>query len=82
MPAGVRYKVFNEEFMKQFNEEHQAAFGTDAPKGGHPDDGNGYYSQKLSDKDWYDFQNAQRAHYNFLETVIPVAIMTSITAIN
>ena len=83
MPAGIRYKVFNEEFMKQFDAEHQEAFGPDtkAPKGGHPDDGNGFYSQKLSYKDWYDFQNIQRAHYNFLETVIPVAIMTSITAI-
>ena len=55
MPAGIRYKVFNEEFMKQFDAEHQEAFGTNAPKGGHPDDGNGYYSQKLSYKDWYDF---------------------------
>ena len=82
MPAGVRYRVFSAEFMEQFDQEHMEAFGTKAPKGGHPDDGNGYYSQKLSYKDWYEFQNVQRAHYNFLETIIPVAIMTSITAIN
>ena len=68
--------------MSQFNEEHQKAFGTDAPIGGHPDDGNGYYAQKLSYGDWYVFNNWQRTHMNFLETISPVAVMTLITAIN
>ena len=68
--------------MSQFNAEHQAAFGSDAPKGGYPDDGNGYYSQKLSYADWYIFNNWQRAHMNFLETFTAVAVMTLITAIN
>ena len=68
--------------MAQFNEEHQKAFGTDAPVGGHPDDGNGYYSKKLSYAEWYEFNNYQRAHMNFLETMIPVAVMVGITAIN
>ena len=31
---------------------------------------------------WYDFNNAQRAHLNFLETAIPVAAMVLICAIS
>ena len=68
--------------MSQFNEAHQEAFGTDAPVGGHPDDGNGFYADKLSYHDWYVFNNWQRSHMNFLETFAPVAAMTLITAIN
>ena len=68
--------------MSQFNEEHQKAFGTDAPVGGHPDEGNGYYAQRLSYADWYVFNNWQRTHLNFLETISPVACMTLITSIN
>ena len=52
-----RPKVFTKEFMAQFNQEHQEAFGRDAPLGGIPDDGNGYYADKLQYKDWYDFNN-------------------------
>ena len=46
--GGARFKCFTKEFMEQFNKEHQEAFGTDAPVGGHPDEGNGYYSAKLT----------------------------------
>jgi glutathione S-transferase len=31
--------------------------------------GNGVYSQRLPYKQWYDFNNAQRAHYNFVESI-------------
>ena len=75
----ARSKVFNKEFMAQFNEEHQKAFGTDAPVMGFPDDGNGYYAQKLSYGDWYYFNNVQRAQYNFLETISVVIVMSFIT---
>ena len=79
----IRKRIFNKEFMSQFNEEHQAAFGgNDAPVGGLPDDGNGYYAAKLSYGDWFTFNNWQRAHMNFLETIMPVAVMTFITSIN
>ena len=57
-------------------------FGVKAPVGGYPDDGNGYYSRKLSYKDWYVFNNWQRAHLNFLETFSIVVVMSFITAIN
>ena len=33
----VRFQVFNKEFMAQFDEEHEKAFGVKAPLGGHPD---------------------------------------------
>lgn len=29
--------------------------------------GNGRYAQKLPYKSWYEFNNAQRVHYNYLE---------------
>ena len=41
----------------------------DPPGGGYPDHGNGFYSTKLSYKDWYEFQLAQRSHKNLLEYV-------------
>ena len=67
--------------MEQFNKEHQEAFGRDAPIGGNPDDGNGYYSEKLTYRQWYDFNNVQRAHMNFLEHMAPTIFMTIITAL-
>ena len=53
----IRAKCFSLEFMAQFNEEHNKEFGCDAPVGGLPDDGNGYYGRKLSYADWYVFNN-------------------------
>ena len=49
MTSGAkRFTIFTKEFMEQFNQVHQEAFGTDAPVGGHPDDGNGYYAAQLT----------------------------------
>jgi hypothetical protein len=44
----IRRKTFTAEFMSQFDEIHQQNFGTKAPIGGYPDDGNGYYSRNIS----------------------------------
>ena len=67
IPGGAR-KVFTKEFMEEhFGEEHKNATGKEIEKGGAPDMGSGRYSQKLSYKEWYDFNNAQRAHYNYVE---------------
>ena len=65
----TRLKIFNEDFMKQFKDEHQAAFGTDSEpaKGGFPDCGEGRYSEKLEYKDWHIFNLAMRIHLNFVE---------------
>ena len=68
IPGKLRGEVFNEEFMKKyFGEEHKNATGKEIEKGGYPDMGNGKYSAKLSYEDWYKFNNAQRAHHNFVE---------------
>ena len=37
--------------------------------------GSGYFSKKLSYKDWFEFNNAQRVHYNFLES-LPLILIT------
>ena len=67
-PGRVRGTVFTEEFMKQnFGAEHKTATGFEIAKGGYPDMGTGLYSQRLSYKDWYAFNNAQRVHGNFIE---------------
>ena len=78
----IRQKVFNAEFMSQFDQEHQEAFGSKAPVGGYPDSGNGYYADKLSYEHWYEFNNWQRAHYNLLETIVPISAMIMITSVN
>ena len=83
MSVGMkRGKIFTKEFMSQFEEECQEALGHSAPMGGNPDDGNGYFSRKLSYADWYEFNNYQRSHLNFLETIMPVVVCVFITSIN
>ena len=54
---------------KHFGEEHQKAFGEEIGKGGAPDTGSGFYSQKLTYEEWYRFNNSQRAHMNYVEMV-------------
>jgi len=64
----ARGKHFNKDFMAQFDKEHEEAFpGQKAPVGGHPDAGDGRYSEKLPYKSWIEFNNAWRAHQNFVE---------------
>ena len=78
----IRRQIFNKDFMAQFNELHQEAFGTTLPFGGYPDTGNGIYAEKLSYKDWFTFNNWQRAHLNFWETIAPVFTLLLICAIH
>jgi hypothetical protein len=62
---GVRKRVFTKEFMERFKETHLKETGqAEIPKLGYPDMGSGRYAQELSYKDWYDLNNAQRAHLN------------------
>jgi hypothetical protein len=70
----VRYQVFNKDFMQQFWAEHKEAFPEHTIEqfektGGFPDMGSGVFSKKLSYADWFKFNNAQRVHYNFLESL-------------
>jgi glutathione S-transferase len=62
-----------------FGEEHFKETGFKVQKGGYPDMGNGRYAQKLSYKEWFVFNNAQRAHYNFLEA-LDVVVLTNLVA--
>ncbi len=79
----VRSATFTKEFMQQFESEHKAAFPEDqsAPPIGFPDMGNGYFSKKLTYEQWFKFNNAQRVHYNFLESLPMVLILLFITAL-
>lgn len=47
-------KVYTKQFMAEhFGKIHQEAFVEEIGGGGHPDTGSGFYSQKLTYKDWY-----------------------------
>jgi glutathione S-transferase len=68
--------------MKEnFEKEHTVAFNEEIKPEGYPDMGNGRYSQKLSYKDWYEFNSAQRAHYNFLEWIASTLIFIIIAGV-
>ena len=59
----TRFKTFpNKWLIETFKEEHKKSFPNegDTKVGllGFPDNGNGLYSQKLTYKQWYDFQSA------------------------
>lgn len=74
--AKGRSEAFNEEYMtNQFGRIHQAETGRKIEKGGYPDMGSGYYSKLLSYYDWFKFNNAQRAHYNFVESIAATTLM-------
>ena len=58
LAGGLRRKIFTEEFLEtNFGETHKKEIGSLPPKAGYPDHGNGVYGDKLSYKDWYEFQN-------------------------
>ena len=82
VPQVVRTKYFTKEFLEEnFGEIHKREIGHDIPKLGYPDLGNGRYSQKLPYKAWFEFNNAQRAHHQFVENVgivIPTTLIAGI----
>jgi glutathione S-transferase len=43
--------------------------------------GSGFYSTRLPYKAWYDFNNAQRAHYNFVESIASILTLLIIGGI-
>ena len=43
--------------------------------------GNGWYSQKLTYKQWFEFNLAQRVHYNFIENCIIIVFLILIAGI-
>mmetsp|Transcript_68423 Transcript_68423/g.182061 ORF Transcript_68423/g.182061 Transcript_68423/m.182061 type:complete len:181 (-) Transcript_68423:32-574(-) len=86
---GVRKRLFaTEEFKKAMQdkglmEEHKKAF-PEQPNGpilGYPDMGSGRYSDLLPYAQWVEFNNAQRAHHNFLEQVPSVLTLLMLAGI-
>ncbi|TNV75441.1 hypothetical protein FGO68_gene2738 [Halteria grandinella] len=79
-----RAKTYTEDYLKKhYWEEHHAAYPKDkmVPKFGYPDMGCGYYSSKLSYKQWFEFNIAQRIHQNFLEQIIIVVLLTLVAGL-
>jgi glutathione S-transferase len=70
-----RGKIFDEKYMRRFDEIHKQATSQEkAAKGGYPDMGDGRYAADLSYDQWFLFSNAQRTHYNFLEQLTPTLV--------
>jgi glutathione S-transferase len=78
IPGSRRGKVFSKEFTEaNIKPMHEESFtpGTSqhsVPKSGYPDMGMGRYAEKLSYKDWFSFNAAQRVHYHYLESATSV----------
>ena len=65
-------EFLNKKEIVALQEEHKKNFGTPINDMGYPDMGNGRYSAQLSYTQWVEFNNAQRAHYNMVESSAPV----------
>ncbi len=78
-----RMKIFRFKFFKDngFVEQHQEAFKEAPAKLGYPDTGNGRYSKKLTYKEWYTFNCAQRVHMNYIEGIVLIVIGSLISGI-
>jgi uncharacterized membrane protein YecN with MAPEG domain len=61
-----RFKVYTKDYFAK----HFAEFKGWTPHEGYPDMGCGYYSKHLSHENWLLINNAQRAHYNHLESLL------------
>lgn len=78
----ARNASFSKEFMKKnFEELHKKEIGGPIGDSGYPDMGCGRYAEKLSYKEWVQFNNATRAHYNFVEQigiVVPAILISGL----
>lgn len=78
----ARGKIFTETYMKQnFGAEHQRVTGHEIKEGGYPDTGNGFYAKNLSYEQWYEFNNGQRAHMNYVEWIASCLVFLLIAGI-
>lgn len=56
--------------MKEnFGAEHRRITGEDIKAGGYPDSGSGFYARNLNYEQWYELNNGQRAHMNYVEWI-------------
>ena len=73
-----RYK-----YMDNFKEDHKIAFGESKALHPHgdPDDVDGWYSSKLSYREWYELASAKRAHQDNAEAMPYATLLTLLGAI-
>ena len=72
----ARARIFNIQYMSNFFDDHKNMSDDAVPTcmpGGFPDSGNGFYSDKLEYKQWYELNNGIRVQANFIESM-PQAI--------
>ena len=85
--GGARAKAFNAEYyttpeVKALAEEHKKATGeAKLPGNGYPDMGSGRYSSLLPYAKWLAFNNAQRAHGNYVEGLASIVTFTTAAAL-
>ena len=60
LPKRTRIKVYSKEYMAKYDEECKQA-GIDVPFAGSPDMGNGQFSDKLTYREWYEYNSYNRA---------------------
>ena len=69
-----RNNIFNQKTVMTHDnmKEHLTAFGESSQMmlmAGFPDNGNGFFSDKLPYAKWYDLNNTLRVHQNFVESM-------------
>ena len=80
--GSYRSKVFGKEFIeKNFEQEAKDMPPNSLSKAGYPDMGNGRFSEKLSYKDWFNFNLRVRAHSNFFENIGSMIFATLVAGI-
>ncbi|CAF1594417.1 unnamed protein product, partial [Adineta ricciae] len=76
--ASVRKRFFSKDFYEKHFPQYKQLGKVMKPDGGYPDDGQGRLADKLSDEDWFTFNNYRRAHMNYLEggfaVIVPLLI--------
>ena len=73
-----RYK-----YMDNFKEDHKIGFGgaKEIHPHGDPDNVDGWYSTKLSYREWYELASAKRAHQDHAETMPYATVLTLLGAV-
>ena len=79
--TGGRRKSYTKEYLElNFGDVHKR-YDIPIPVGGYPDYGNGWYSRKLSYKDWFEFNCYLRVHQNTLEYITVAVLAVFVTGI-
>jgi hypothetical protein len=76
--ASVRRKFFTKEFYETNFPQYKQLIKVMKPDGGYPDDGQGRLAAKLTDEQWFTFNNYRRAHMNYLEVILITFILNKL----